>query len=95
MSTTTQPRVPAATPLAVPPRRADMLFGQSPAVASELQPCDRSPSAAAKVKATFSAGPVYLCGHHARCAWPVLERTALRIRADVPNGSFYLPMGPR
>ncbi|HLR96157.1 MAG TPA: hypothetical protein VK053_16670 [Jiangellaceae bacterium] len=95
MTTTTEPRVPEATLLSVPPRRADMLFGQCPTVVSELQPCDRCSSAAAKVKATFSAGPVYLCGHHARGAWHVLGRTALRIRADVPNGSFYLPMGPR
>lgn len=60
-----------------------------------MQACDRCPSAAAKVKATYEAGPVYLCGHHARQAWHLLERTALRVRADVPNGSFYLPMTPR
>lgn len=40
------------------------------------------------------AGPIYLCGHHARQSWRVLERTALRIRADVPNGSYFLPMPP-
>src|SRR5690625_6684143 len=88
MSTTTQPQVPAATPLSVPPRRADTLFGQSPTVTSELQACDRCPSAAAKVKAVYATGPVYLCGHHARQAWDTLERTALRIRADLPGGSF-------
>ncbi|APX31872.1 hypothetical protein BH708_03080 [Brachybacterium sp. P6-10-X1] len=95
MSTTIQSRVPAATPLSVPPRRADTLFGPSPTVASELQPCDRCPSAAAKIRADFATGPVYRCGHHARGGWGVLERTALRIRADVPTGSFYLPMAPR
>lgn len=95
MSTTTQQTATRATPLSVPPRRADTLFGQSPTVLSELQPCDRCQSAAAKVKATYAAGSVYLCGHHAREAWCVLERTALRIRADVPNGKFYLPKAPR
>ena len=95
MSTTTQARIPAATPLSVPPRRADTLFGPSPTVASERQSCDRCPSAVAKVRADYGTGPVYLCGHHAREGWVVLERTALRIRADVPTGSFYLPMPPR
>jgi len=94
MDTTTQPTVIRATPLSVPPRRADTLFGHTPSVASELQPCDRCPSAGAKVKATYATGPVYLCGHHARESWDVLERTALRIRGDLPSGSFYLPMGP-
>lgn len=95
MSTTTQPTAIRATPLSVPPRGADTLFGPSPTVASELQPCDACPSAAAKIKATYASGPVYLCGHHAREAWDVLERTALRIRVDVPHGAFYLPMPPR
>ena len=95
MSISTQQIPTRATPLSVPPRRADTLFGPSPAVASELQPCDRCPSAAAKVRADYATGPVYLCGHHARSGWTVLERTALRIRADIPNGVFYLPMAPR
>lgn len=95
MSTTTQSRIPAATPLSVPHRRADTLFGRKPTIASELQSCDRCPSEAAKIRADYATGPVYLCGHHAREGWGVLERTALRIRADVPNGSFYLPMPPR
>lgn len=95
MSTTTFSRVPAATPLSVPPRRADTLFGQKPTIASERQACDRCRSSAAKIRADYASGPVYLCGHHARKGWVVLERTALRIRADVPTGSFYLPMPPR
>ena len=95
MSTTTQPAVVRATPLSMPPRRADTLFGQAPTVASDRQPCDRCRAAAAKVRADYASGPVYLCGHHARGSWRMLERTALRIRADVPNGAFYLPMPPR
>lgn len=86
--------VPPATPLSVPPRRADTLYGQKPTVASEMQPCDRCPSETAKVKTTYAAGPVHLCGHHARESWTVLERTALRIRGDVPTGSYYLPTRP-
>lgn len=95
MSATAQQTSPRATPLSVPPRRADTLFGQRPTVASELASCDRCPTAGAKVKATCATGPIYLCGHHARESWGVLERTALCIRADVPHGSFYLPMAPR
>lgn len=95
MSTAAQHTALRATPLSVPPRRADTLFGQRPTIASELAACDRCPAAAAKVKAIYATGPVYLCGHHARKSWGVLERTALRIRADVPHGSFYLPMAPR
>lgn len=94
--TTTTPRMTIkATPLSVPPRRADTLFGQTPTVASELVACDRCPAEMAKVKAIYATGPIFLCGHHARRSWSVLERTALRIRADVPNGVFYLPMPPR
>lgn len=74
---------------------ADTLFGASPTVASELEGCDRCGSAAAKVKARYIAGPVYLCGHHARLSWDELERTALSIRADLPTRSFHLPMAPR
>lgn len=92
--TTTHP-AHRPTPLSVPPRRADTLFGQTPTVASERASCDRCPAAAARVKVFYATGAVYLCGHHARQAWSVLERTALRIRADVPNGSFYLPMSGR
>lgn len=95
MTTTTTRMTIKATPLSVPPRRADTLFGQTPTVASELAPCDRCSAAAARVKAIYATGQVYLCGHHARQSWIVLERTALRIRADVPNGSYYLPMSPR
>lgn len=90
MSITAQHTTHRATPLSVPPRRADTLFGQKPTVASELASCDRCPAAAAKVKATYATGPIFLCGHHARQSWGVLERIALRIRADVPNGTFYL-----
>ena len=94
--TTTTSRMPIkATPLSVPPRRADTLFGQTPTVASERTSCDRCPAEMAKVKAVYVTGLIYLCGHHARRSWSVLERTALRIRADVPNGAFYLPMPPR
>lgn len=87
----TQNSAPAATnrPL------ADTLFGASPTVASELEGCDRCGSAAAKVKARYVTGPVYLCGHHARLSWDELERTALSIRADLPASSFHLPMAPR
>lgn len=74
---------------------ADTLFGAFPTVASELQGCDRCGSAVAKVKARYIAGPVYLCGHHARLSWDELERTALSIRADLPTRSFHLPMAPR
>lgn len=95
MSTTTQHTAIRATPLSVPPRRADTLFGHTPSVASELATCDRCPTAKAKVKAVYADGPIYLCGHHARESWGVLERTALRIRADIPSGAFYLPMAPR
>src|SRR5699024_4116477 len=95
MSTATQSRIPTVSPLSVPPRRADTLVGPFPTVASQLQACDRCPSAAAKIRADYVIGPVYLCGHHARESWVVLERTALRIRADVPTDSFYLPMPPR
>ncbi|HEX7350577.1 MULTISPECIES: DUF7455 domain-containing protein [Brachybacterium] len=93
--TTTTHRALKATPLSVPPRRADTLFGQTPTVASEWTSCDRCPAALAKVKVLYVTGPIYLCGHHARQSWRVLDRTALRIRADVPNGSYYLPMPPR
>lgn len=95
MSTTTQRMSVRPTPLSVPPRRADTLFGQKPSIASELVTCDRCPAEVAKVKAIYASGPIFLCGHHARRSWRVLERTALRIRADVPNGSFCLPMPPR
>lgn len=95
MTITTPHTALKATPLSVPPRHADTLFGQMPTVASEWTSCDRCPAALAKVKAIYVTGPIYLCGHHARESWRVLERTALRIRADVPNGSFYLPMPPR
>lgn len=94
--TTTMPHTAIkATPLSVPPRRADTLFGQTPTIASEWTSCDRCPAALAKVKAIYVTGPLYLCGHHARESWKLLERTALRIRADVPRGTFYLPMSPR
>lgn len=94
--TTTMPHLALkATPLSVPPRRADTLFGQTPTVSSEQISCDRCPTAAAKMKAIYASGPIYLCGHHARKSWGVLERTALRTRADVPHGTFYLPMSPR
>lgn len=95
MTTTTPHRTLKATPLSVPPRRADTLFGQTPTVTSEGTSCDRCPAALAKVKAIYVTGQIYLCGHHARQSWRVLERTALRIRADIPNGSYYLPMSPR
>lgn len=95
MSTTTQHMPIRATPLSVPPRRADTLFGQKPSIASEMVTCDRCPAEGAKVKVIYANGPIFLCGHHARESWRVLERTALRIRADVPNISFYLPMPPR
>lgn len=94
--TTTNPHTAIkATPLSVPPRHADTLFGPTPTIASEGTACDRCPTAAAKVKAIYATGPLYLCGHHARESWTVLERTALHIRADLPTGSFYLPMSPR
>jgi hypothetical protein len=95
MTTTTSRMMIKATPLSVPPRRADTLFGQTPTVVSERASCDRCSAAAARVKAIYATGQVYLCGHHARQSWRVLERTALRIRADVPNDAFYLPMPPR
>lgn len=95
MTTTTPHMTHRPTPLSVPPRRADTLFGQTPTIASERASCDRCPSAPAKVKAIYVTGPIYLCGHHARRSWRVLERTALRIRADLPTGAFYLPMSPR
>lgn len=95
MTTTTPHMKLTPTPLSVPPRRADTLFGQTPTVTSERTSCDRCPAAQAKVKAIYVTGPIYLCGHHARQSWRVLERTALRIRADVPRGTFYLPMPPR
>lgn len=53
------------------------------------------PVSVSEIRADYGTGPLYLCGHHARKGWVVLERTALRIRADVPTGSFYLPMPPR
>jgi len=95
MTATTAHTILKPTLLSVPPRRADTLFGQTPTVASERAFCDRCPAAAARVKAIYATGQVYLCGHHARQSWRVLERTALRIRADVPHGTFYLPMPPR
>ena len=95
MTITTPHTAHRPTPLSVPPRRADTLFGPTPTVASERVPCDRCPTAAAKVKAYYATGEVYLCGHHARQSWRVLEHTALRIRSDIPSGRFYLPMSPR
>lgn len=95
MATTATHRTLKATPLSVPPRRADTLFGQTPTVTSEGTSCDRCPSALAKVKAIYLTCQIYLCGHHARQSWRAFERTALRIRADIPNGSYYLPMSPR
>lgn len=90
MNTPVAAQAPAATgrPL------ADTLFGASPTVASELEGCDRCVSAAAKVRARYIAGPVYLCGHHARLSWDELERSALSIRADLSASSFHLPMAP-
>lgn len=95
MTTTTTHPAHRPTPLSVPPRRADTLFGQTPTIASERISCDRCPAAAARVKAYYGTGQIYLCGHHARQSWRVLERTALRIRADIPGSAFYLPMSPR
>lgn len=95
MTITTPNTVHRPTPLSVPPRRADTLFGQTPTIASEHVPCDRCPAASARVKAYYPTGELYLCGHHARQSWRILERTALRIRADIPRGTFYLPMSPR
>lgn len=91
MNTPVAAQAPAATDRPL----ADTLFGESPTVASELKGCDRCVSAAAKVRARYIAGPVYLCGHHARLSWDELERTALSIRADLPASSFHLPMAPR
>lgn len=95
MTTTTSHMTLKPTPLSVPPRRADTLFGQTPTIASERISCDRCPSALAKVEAIYVTGAIYLCGHHARRSWRLLERTALRIRADLPSSAFYLPMSPR
>lgn len=56
MTTTTPHRTLKATPLSVPPRRADTLFGQTPTVTSEGTSCDRCPAALAKVKAIYVTG---------------------------------------
>ncbi|MCG7308048.1 MULTISPECIES: DUF7455 domain-containing protein [Brachybacterium] len=94
MSTATKTRAGTSASATEQPR-ADILFGQTPTVSSEAMACDRCPSASAKVKVILASGTLYLCGFHARRSWDLLERMALRIRADLPGDSYYLPMGPR
>lgn len=82
------------TPRETAPIRASVLYGAKPAISDQNVACDRCPTAAAKARIVFEAGPLYLCGHHLRTSWVTIMRRALEVSIDLPEKRFYLPAAP-
>lgn len=89
---TSTPVAPVPAPPATHPVQASVVIGPQPRIASRGIACDRCPTAPAKARVVMASGDLYLCGHHVREGFEVLERTALTIEVDAPQGAFYAPM---
>lgn len=85
---TTTPSIQYAAPRVAAPVRREP-------VARDGAHCDLCPTATARVRAVFEAGPIYLCGHHARAHWGDLTTQALVVAVDEDEAAFLPPDAAR